>query len=151
MGMRRKDIELRMLECLPVGGCLISHKQPSKRYPASKGGRLNRLVLSWKLGRSLRTGELATHTCGVSRCLNPDHIVRGTTTSNNRDTVQHGHHVNLSAKLSPKDRVRWAKEYLKGYTSQMEISIQAGVSQVAISAYVRRLRANPKWDGRFYE
>lgn len=140
-----------MLESRVVGECLVSDKQPAKRYPATKGGRLNRLILAWKLKRALRVGELATHSCGVARCLNPDHIVSGTTASNNQDTVQHGHHVNWSAKLTPKRRVQLAKEYLRGVSSQAEIAAQAGVSQVAVSAYVRRLRANPKWNGKFYE
>jgi hypothetical protein len=47
--------------------------------------RVHRLVLERKLGRTLRPGYFALHTCDYSICVNEDHLYEGTQADNGRD------------------------------------------------------------------
>lgn len=50
----------------------------------------SRVVLEAKLGRRLRAGEVARHTCDNPPCMRPDHIVPGTQVDNNVDRDSRG-------------------------------------------------------------
>ena len=45
----------------------------------------SRLALEWKLGRELRPGMFALHTCDNPPCYLPDHLYEGTRSDNERD------------------------------------------------------------------
>jgi hypothetical protein len=58
-----------------------------------------RLVLEKKLGRPIRPGCMACHTCSANypvddvsyrRCINPNHLYEGTPADNSRDRVEQG-------------------------------------------------------------
>lgn len=52
--------------------------------------RVSRYVLEHKLGRKLRKGMQACHTCDVTDCVNPDHLYEGTPQRNVRDCIERG-------------------------------------------------------------
>lgn len=49
-----------------------------------------RVVLEAKLGRPLRPGLLACHTCDNALCVRPEHVYEGTYTENLRDALERG-------------------------------------------------------------
>jgi hypothetical protein len=50
--------------------------------------RANRLALERKLGRSIKPGLLACHTCDVKGCVNFDHLYEGTVLDNAKDRAR---------------------------------------------------------------
>ena len=56
--------------------------------------RVNRLSLIWKLGRNIRPGYFACHSCNNARCVNPEHIYEGTAFTNAQDRVISGYRHN---------------------------------------------------------
>jgi hypothetical protein len=75
-------------------GCHIlpDRKPYADRYPEitidGKQRRVNRLVLERKLGRPIKPGYFACHTCDYRPCVNPNHIYEGTRADNARDMVE---------------------------------------------------------------
>ena len=63
-------------------------------YPAlrveGKTAGVHRLMLEIKLGRKLRPGMLACHTCDVTMCANPEHLFEGTNQDNVDDKCHKG-------------------------------------------------------------
>ena len=60
-----------------VGGIRVKDKQPIMQT-------VHRLVLKLKLGRALKRGENAIHTCSNAICCNPDHIIAGSLSLRNK-------------------------------------------------------------------
>lgn len=57
-----------------------------------KDKRLHRVVLEEKLGRPIKEGYCACHTCDNTSCINPDHLFEGTVLDNNTDCINKGRH-----------------------------------------------------------
>lgn len=55
-----------------------------------KPDRAHRFSLSLRLGRPLRPGSVACHTCDNRVCVNPDHLYEGTHQTNVDDAVSRG-------------------------------------------------------------
>lgn len=76
-------------------GChhCISHKPHADGYTSvnTRAGYrlLHRLVYQLRHG-DLSSGMVVRHTCDNSRCINPDHLVRGTQLENMQDKVARG-------------------------------------------------------------
>ena len=74
------------------------HGKP--RYPTirfdGKQQLASRLILSWKIGRPLRQGELACHSCDTPACVNPDHLFLGDKQVNHADMVAKGRQRKVS-------------------------------------------------------
>lgn len=47
--------------------------------------KVSRLALEHKLGRPIKPGYLALHTCDYPPCINPNHLYEGTRKENMRD------------------------------------------------------------------
>jgi hypothetical protein len=61
-----------------------SRTRPKRRF----GGKyiwIERDVLEQKLGRPIKDGMLACHTCGNELCIEPEHLYEGTYSSNAKD------------------------------------------------------------------
>lgn len=50
----------------------------------------HRYVLEQKLGRPIRAGYMACHSCNNRRCCNPDHIREGSAKENTQDMIDAG-------------------------------------------------------------
>lgn len=68
-------------------------------------GYVHKLVLEQKLGRPLRPGLEACHTCHVRACCNPNHLYEGTHSQNQGDMTAAGRQQrregHWNAKLTP--------------------------------------------------
>jgi len=76
-------------------GCLIctSHKTRDGKYPRAMRGRkdwlLNRYVFHF-FCEEIPEGEIIRHKCDNPKCINPEHLERGTIADNNRDKLIRG-------------------------------------------------------------
>jgi hypothetical protein len=51
---------------------------------------VHRDALEWRLGRKLKTGEMALHSCDRPACVNPNHLRPGSKSDNMRDAAERG-------------------------------------------------------------
>jgi hypothetical protein len=76
-------------------GCIIwtgfhnRHLYPSV-FHKGKSIRLSHYFLEKKLGRKIKDGFWALHSCDNRACINPDHIYEGTREDNTRDAIKFG-------------------------------------------------------------
>lgn len=86
-------------QCTPHPGtpCILWQGTVSKRTGygqvragADRGKSAHRAALEKKLGRSIRPGYQANHTCDVKLCINPDHLYEGTQPQNMADMIARG-------------------------------------------------------------
>lgn len=94
---------------------------------------VHRLVWELANGQPM-PGELqARHLCGngAGGCVNPNHIVPGTSTENNRDTVLHGHKRNNPWNTKLTDEQVRAIRVAPGF--QREVAARFGIDQATVS------------------
>jgi len=93
---------------------------------------------------SIPKGLHILHTCDNTACVNPRHLYAGTNFDNMQDRKNRGRGYRPVGELHPMtpltevDVIRIRSTYAVGDVSQQEIATQYDVSQVAISAIVRR-------------
>lgn len=83
-------------------GCWLWQRGQNKGYgkiSTRKGGKpvtmnASRVALGKKLGRPVRDGMQACHTCDVPLCVNPDHLYEGTPRDNAADMMTRSRHNN---------------------------------------------------------
>jgi hypothetical protein len=90
--------------------------------------KVSRIVLERKLGRKIRPGFFALHTCDYPPCVNVDHLYEGTTADNKRDMKERNpgawdllkNPQNLARLRSPENlerlaglKRRWSQEKLE--------------------------------------
>jgi hypothetical protein len=63
-------------------------------------------VLEAKLGRDLRPGSGALHTCDNPACIRPDHLFEGTTQDNMRDMARKGRGNTAKLTAGQADEIR---------------------------------------------
>jgi hypothetical protein len=111
-------------------------------YPRCGGGLVHRLI--YVLHTQSCVGDLKVcHTCDNPRCLNPDHLFKGTHQDNVDDQVSklrqaHGER-NGRAKLTDQDVRNIRRLYHRGTRNfgQVALSQRFGISQTGISEIVR--------------
>jgi hypothetical protein len=131
-------------------GCFVytgNRKQAQKQYPkvilSGKEYSIHRLILAAQLGRPLRRGYCACHSCDNPRCINPAHLWEGTQEENIADCVSKGRQnpglpparfgsEHAGAKLKEAD-IPEIRQLLNLGISQRLIALKYGVSQSLIS------------------
>lgn len=82
--------------CIPASTRTLNDGYPMKKI---KGRliRLHRLALEQQLGRSIRPGLYALHTCGNRWCINGEHLYEGTHRQNMEDMKLSGRSRNCGS------------------------------------------------------
>lgn len=106
---------------------------PEKRI-AGKTVRLHRAALEQKLGRRIRPGLYALHTCGNRWCIEPDHLYEGTHQQNMEDMKSSGRSANCGSprKLSD-DQVREVRTRLAAGEAGSLLAKEFGVNKAQVS------------------
>jgi hypothetical protein len=70
----------------------------SRTDSTRRSERASRIALMLKLGRDLRPGFFACHTCDNPLCVRPSHLYEGTQAQNSQDCVKRGRYNKPSGK-----------------------------------------------------
>ena len=114
--------QLRGIEIIPgiraeiqPNGCMICTLAKRSDGYAIKGTKVNgktksfyphRLVLEHKLGRSIKHGYFACHSCDDRGCVNPDHLWEGTPADNSRDAIEKNRFPFFPGKIGPNRKLK---------------------------------------------
>ena len=129
----------------PVTGCLLwTAARLAEGYGVfsirHKTVRANKWALEQKLGRPLRDGMQACHSCDNPPCVEPSHLYEGTPVQNGRDKVvrdrQPWGENAPGAKLTEEQARDVARQVATG-VSQTEVARRFGVNQSTVSRIVR--------------
>lgn len=106
--------------------------------------RVHRLALAHKMGRPIRPGMQALHSCDRSECFNPNCLREGTHAENSQDAVErdrqskgeeHG-----QAKLTERQALDIRAHYATGRWTQRPLAAKFGISQQLVSFIVNGKR-----------
>jgi hypothetical protein len=150
--------QLRGVEVIPgiraqiqPNGCMICILAKRSDGYAIKGTKVNgktksfyphRLVLEDKLGRSIKPGYFACHSCDDRGCVNPDHLWEGTPADNSRDSIEKNRFpfvpgkICASRKLKP-EQVQQIRYLLGEGVSKAEIARTFAISRSQIILLAR--------------
>jgi len=79
-------------DCIEWTGCKDRDGYGTKYIGGGKRKRVHRIALEEKLGRPIRLGHQACHTCDNPLCINQDHLWEGTPAENKQDSVRKNRH-----------------------------------------------------------
>jgi hypothetical protein len=135
-----------------LSGCWLWHggsdrvrKAPYGTYRGSRrengGGRAHRVA--YELARGpIPTGMVVRHTCDVTLCVNPDHLLIGTQQDNIADKVARNRQQRLRGEAAGKAKLTWEaaraiRAALAAGATQPEMASRHGVTQGVISKIAR--------------
>lgn len=83
-----------LADCDLWAGNVVTNPRSGIQYGRFKVSGVNTLVHRWLYqhlhGVTLTTGEVVRHTCDVSLCVNPNHLLLGTQADNIQDCIDRG-------------------------------------------------------------
>lgn len=107
-------------------------------YPTFRGEGGHRFALQLKLGRKLRPGFYALHTCDNKRCVNPKHLFEGTGADNTRDMMKKGRSKFGGEPVLTKELVVKLRQlYATGLFSCRELAEMAQLKQGTLWAAIK--------------
>ena len=125
----------------------IDHGQNRKKYGHTKrGGRtflLHRVIYATThdMDISELDGWIVRHTCDNCRCINPNHLILGTTQDNVDDRVNRGRSVSgekvHTSKLTWDDVREIRSSYEAGGISYQQLATKYGVDKTNIACIVK--------------
>lgn len=109
-------------------------------------GSAHRLALELKLGRPIRPGLHALHSCDNPPCCNGGHLREGTVSDNQQESFTKGRHPLLRGELAPmakltREDVAEILAALERGTYQRVIARQYGIDQAQVS----RIKNGKAW------
>jgi hypothetical protein len=114
-------------------GCILWSGQVTTRGDYGKfwyNGKTDRAhIVSYILANNGERPPVVRHTCDVSLCVNPEHLIAGTVLDNNRDMVERGRYNLSGLALGPK---AMAEKY------KMKDFCNAGHKLVGDNVYTRK-------------
>ncbi|UFX84327.1 putative homing endonuclease [Klebsiella phage BUCT86] len=134
-----------MSSCIDHGQVGTGLGYGSARYPALKVGgsvRMHRAEYCLANGLTLEdiAGLVVMHTCDNPRCINPEHLLLGTSSDNMQDRNKGARNLlgsrNPAARLTPED-VHSIREAYAGGETQVSIARRFGTSQGYISNIIK--------------
>lgn len=108
-------------------------------YPSNSE---HRKALAHKLGRPVRAGFDACHTCDNRACVRPEHLYEGTRRQNMADCTDRGRHNKPTgsshwSSTIPDDMVREIRNRVRAGESGNEVARQLGIHSSTVSRIVR--------------
>ena len=100
-----------------------------------------RVVLEDKIGRALKPGMRALHTCDNRPCINPHHLYEGTAKQNSRDMVERGRATTGERQPNAKLKDDQVQAIRADTRSQRVIAREYGISQPAVSM----IKSGKRW------
>lgn len=114
--------QVRGIEVIPgiraeiqPNGCMICTLAKRSDGYSIKGTKINgktksfyghRLVLEHKLGRSVKPGYFACHSCDDRGCVNPDHLWEGNPADNSRDSIEKNRFPFVPGNICPNRKLK---------------------------------------------
>jgi hypothetical protein len=121
------------------GDCLEWTKCKENSYPRfwfnKKPTSLHRLFFEFAFG-PIEPGLVVCHKCDNKKCINPNHLFKGTTSDNNWDRSKKGRNGDIRGELHPLSKLN-SKEIrailnLKGLTTQQKVANKFNVNRSTI-------------------
>ena len=135
----KKDIDLILShtqpngECLEWTRCFNTDGYPRAAFDGYANGKVHRVVYELSSGENI-DGMVVRHTCDNPKCINPEHLIKGTNHENMMDRNERS--GNDQAKVT-KDQVRAIRE-LAGKFTHKQIGAMFGISESNTSSIIRR-------------
>lgn len=139
---------MRMVNIHPdLGGCWIwEGNKPDGRYGHftvdGKAVKAHRWLYAF-LGNALSEGEVVRHRCDNPQCVNPDHLLSGTSADNTADMHERGRAANRQGERHPlvrltEDQVRTIRALKAGGRTETSLAAEFGVGRGQIGKIARR-------------
>ncbi|MEG4268943.1 HNH endonuclease [Microcoleus sp. Pol12A4] len=113
--LRRQEIIPGIRTQIQPKGCMICTWAKRSDGYAIKSTKINgktksfyahRLVLEHKLGRPVKPGYFACHSCDDRGCVNPDHLWEGTPADNSRDAIEKNRFPFVPGNICPNRKLK---------------------------------------------
>lgn len=145
----KEIVEALLDRAIPNGECLECHLRPSidrggrERQYVSVGGRngikwgVPRLVLHVKKG-PLTNDIWALHTCDNPKCINLEHLFKGTAQDNTNDMIAKGRKIDDPEVGARRRAAMWnlIKPYYEQGLNRYEIADKLGISATTVWSYI---------------
>lgn len=109
-----------------------------------KSRRTHRVVLSIMTDVDIDTKLIAMHKCDNPSCVNPEHLLWGTSLDNNRDRHLKGRNGNFKGEHNPSAKLTWADVEI---IRQRPASISKMATRFGVSVtHIKRILKGASWN-----